>query len=98
MTVARIAPRKKTDVHKVPSPRPTGSAGLVATFGDASQSPMFAPSGRVRMYASQNDSTGLAPNFHSRATDAIRASGRNTDCAGGQLVSSSVQSPVAVPR
>src|SRR4051812_8925189 len=59
---------------------------------------MLAPSGRVRMYASQNDSTGPAPTFQATRTARIRPSGNITDWPGDQPVSSMVQSPTAVPR
>src|ERR1700737_4377000 len=54
-TVARIAGGKIALVAAVPTPRPR------SVNGDANQSPRFAPSGRVRMYASQKDSTAFAP-------------------------------------
>ena len=58
---------------------------------------MLAPSGRVRMYAIQNASTGFSPNRQSRVTIASKEAGSRIDNPGPQPVSSSVQSPRAVP-
>ena len=59
---------------------------------------MFAPSGRVRMKAIQNDSTGPAPSRHASRTAAMSPAGSRTEMPGVHPVSSIVQSPTAVPR
>lgn len=58
---------------------------------------MLAPSGRVMMYASQDDRTGCAPSCQAMTTAPISGAGSSTDDPGPQPVSSSVHSPTAVP-
>src|SRR5947208_16346440 len=78
-------------VQRVPSPCPP------SLWGEPRKSPRLAPSGRVRMNASQKHSTGPAPSRQATKIAAINPAGSSTDGPGPQAVSSNVQSPAAVP-
>ena len=71
----------------VPYPRPPSSTGWER------KSPIEAQSGRVRMYAIQNDRTALAPIRHASAVP----TSSSTDVPGPHAAIPRVQLPTAVP-